>query len=355
VVRKGREVRRRDFLSGLGLATGWMLSGSGALVIPAHAARPFTWATTGGSWGQDCQQIFLDQGGFAKLTGLSVRHAAQLEAVTASKIMTAGGRSLYDVSGNAPAEFVMLHEAGLVLPYDTALMPNYADVYEEAKVGNYFAAMVFEVFGLTWNTKEISIEPASFETLANPVYKGRVGIPAYGWYGMYWLHGVNKALGGNEDNITPGIQFAAKVVRENKAIIVQNVDDGIRLMEQGEVIITPFWNGRTNEMQANGTPVKFAVVQGTVEISGGFIILKGTPYHKEANEFVNITLDPKLQVEFSTRLWYPPTSRKAVLPPSLRHIQLNEAELSKITPLDWKKVVAHRADCLRRWNEEVIG
>lgn len=353
-------MKRREMLARLGIGTAWMASGAAGLVVPgfttpASAERPFTWASTGGAWGEHLEQIFVESGGFTKLTGLSQQHSFQLESIAASKIMASRGAPPYDISDHGQAEVVMMEDAGFILPYDTALMPNYADVYDTAKLGNYYASTSFLLFGLVWNAKEISTRPASFHELLNPKYKGRVGIPAYGWYGMYWLHALNKALGGNEDNITPGMNFAAEMVRKNGAVIVQNADNGKRLMEQGDVIINPFWNGIAFQMQADGVPTRFDSVPGTLAIGTGFVILKGTPYDEAANRFINLTLDPKLQVEFSSWNMYPPTNRKAVLPPNLDHIKVTEADLRNTVTLDWKKVAAHRADYLKRWDEEVMG
>ena len=66
-------------------------------------------------------------------------------------------------------------------------------------------------------------------------------------------------------------------------------------------------------------------------------------------------LDPKLQVEFSSWNLYPPTNRKAVLPPELAHIKVTDEQLKNTVKLDWAKVVTHKAEYLKRWNEEVLG
>ena len=346
---------RREIMKLFGITSATIALIEAGKVSPANAARDFVWATTGGSWGEHQEEIFVKGGDFAKLANVTPTHAFQLETVTASKIVAANGNTPYDVSNHGEAEVVMLKEAGLILPYKTALMPNYADVYDTAKMGDYYASTSFLLFGLVWNSKEIAKEPTSFEELMKPEYSGRVGVPAFGWYGMYWLHGLNQALGGNEDNIAPGMKFAADLIKKNKAIIVENADHGKKLMGQGEIIINPFWNGISAQLQRDGVPTKFATVPGTLALGTGFLILKGTPYEDAANQFVNISLDPKLQVQFSTWNLYPPTNRKAVLPPELDDIKVTEAQLAKTAKLDWAKVVQHKAEYLKRWNEEVLG
>src|SRR5581483_3966528 len=59
------------------------------LVTPARAARDFTWASTGGSWGEHVEDIFVKEGGFAAATKLNPVHSFQLETVAASKVVAA--------------------------------------------------------------------------------------------------------------------------------------------------------------------------------------------------------------------------------------------------------------------------
>ncbi|HXG40914.1 MAG TPA: hypothetical protein VNJ28_08225, partial [Candidatus Limnocylindrales bacterium] len=57
---------------------------------------------------------------------------------------------------------------------------------------------------------------------------------------------------GNEDNITPGMQAIADLVKKNRAVIVENVDHGNKLFEREEIVMAPFWNGRTSRSRTRG-------------------------------------------------------------------------------------------------------
>jgi putative spermidine/putrescine transport system substrate-binding protein len=346
---------RRDLMKLFACSSAAIALTEAGLVKPASAARDFTWASTGGSWGEHVEDIFVKEGGFAAATKLNPVHSFQLETVAASKVVAANGSPPYDVSDHGEAEVIIMKEAGMLLPYKPSLMPNYADVYDTAKMDDYYVSTSFLLFGLVWNNKEIASAPTSFQELLKPAYKGRVGVPAFGWYGMYWFHGLNKALGGNEDNIDPGIKFSAELVKKNGAITVENADHGKKLFQQGEIVISPFWNGISNQLQSSGQPIRFASVPGTLALGTGFVILKGTAFEEAANTFVNLSLDPKLQVKFSSWNLYPPTNKKAVLPSEFDYIKVTEAQLGNTVKLDWSKVARHRAEYLKRWNEEVLG
>ena len=350
-----RDLTRRDVAKLFARTSASIALIEAGLITPAAAERDFTWAAAGGAWGEHVDSVFVKGGDFAATAKVTPSSSFQLESVATAKIIAANGSPPFDVSAHGEAEVQQMREAGLVLPYDVSLIPNYPDISDTAKLADVYASTSFLLFGLVWNSKEVSKKPTSFEVLLDPAYKGRIGVPAFGWYGMYWLHGVNKALGGNEDNIDAGVRFASRLMKEADAVTVENADHGRKLFSQGEIVLCPYWNGISSQLHRSGVPVEFESVPGTLAIGTGYVILKGTPYREAANQFVNTTLDPKLQVEFSKWNLYPPTNRKAELPADLAYIKITEAQLAKTVKLDWAKVANHKADYLKRWNQEVMG
>jgi spermidine/putrescine-binding protein len=320
----------------------------------AYAARKFTWATTGGAWGDNIGSAFIEAPKFPQKEGVELDHAIELESVIAAKIVSSGTDPVFDVADQAQAEVSQLWNAKAIQEYDLSAMPNIKGIYDTSRVGNYWASYSNLLFGLTWNTKETK-RPEKFEDLLRPEYKGRIGVPDYGWYGVYWLHGVNKALGGDEDNISPGIQFAAQLVKKQEGIIVQNAGHGMKLFQSGEVVMMPFFNGRTWQLLSSGSPAQFVVAKGTVAVGSGLVITAGSPYKKAANVLVNNTLDPELQILFAKWSKYPPTHKDAKLPADLEYIQAPASDLTQVVDLNWDKVANTRSAYLDRWNKEVLG
>jgi putative spermidine/putrescine transport system substrate-binding protein len=340
---------RRSFLNAGASATlAFALDG------PAHAEGQFVWAGTGGTWGDTINRVFIQEPGFANKAKLEIVHSSQLESVAASKILASCGAAPYDVSSGSQVDYTLLDGAGCLELYDSSIVSNLRDIYDEAKLGNYYAAWDLSLFGVTWNTKEAT-KPASFEDLWSSKYKGRVGVPAYGWYGMQWLHAINKLHGGDEDNIQPGIQAVSDLVHKNNALIVDNADHGTKVMNQGDVIIMPYLNGRTYRMMEAGTSCQFEHVKGLLAIGNGFSIMKGSKNPRAAQEFINNTLDPALQINFAKWAKYPPTNKKAVLPPELEFMKIPPGILEQSAKLDWNKVNKHRAEYLDLWNREVLS
>ena len=344
---------RRDTLRVFGAASIGIALAERGLIMPANAQTPFVWAATGGTWGETIGRVFVEGAGFAEQTGLDPVHSAQLESVATAKVLSQCGQAPYDVSSGAQADAMLLQYGGCLESYDSSIVTNLSDIYDEVRVDDYYAGFNVLLFGLTWNTEEAN-RPEGFKDLWKPEYRGRVGIPAYGWYGMPWLHAVNKLFGGDEDNIEPGMTAIAELVQDNDAIIVENADHGTKLMERGEVVIMPYWDGRTVRLQEAGVPAKFAFVDGTIVLGNGFSIMKGTAHPEAAQHFINNTLDPELQVQFSTWSKYPPSNRKAQLPEELEHIQIPEGAMERAAEIDWPKVNDYRAAYLAEWNKQVL-
>jgi putative spermidine/putrescine transport system substrate-binding protein len=346
------ELTRRNFLQTTSLTAISVLLAEHGLMRPAWAEAKFTVASTGGSWGDGVRESFIEGPGFSAREGLEVAYSQQLESVATSKIIAQCGNPPFSVSGHGEAEATLMADSGCLDGYDLSIVTNYKNLYPTAKLGSrngmdaFWGSFIMLVFSLTYNTKQAT-KPASFE--------GRIGIPAYGWYGMYWLHALNKTMGGDEDNISPAMELAAKLVRQHGAIIIENADHGMKAFTREEVVIGPFWNGRTFALQEQGVPVEMAYVPGTIQIGNGAVILKGSQFSDAAQRYVNDSLKGENQIGMTKRFRYPPSDSTYKLPPEMAHYALPSAAVDNVISLDWEKINAKRAEYLERWNKEVLG
>jgi putative spermidine/putrescine transport system substrate-binding protein len=354
------EFTRRNFLQTTSLTAISVLLAEHGLMRPAWAEENFTVASTGGSWGDGVRESFIEGTGFEARQGLEVSYSHQLESVATSKVLAQCGNPPFSVSGHGEAEATLMADGGCLNGYDLSIVTNYKNLYPAATLGSrngmdaFWGSMIMLVFSLTYNNKQAS-KPASFEDMFRDEYKGRIGIPAYGWYGMYWLHALNKTLGGDENNISPAMEVAAKLVRKHDAIIIENVDHGMKAFTREEIVIAPFWNGRTFALQEQGVPVEMAYVPGTIQIGNGAVILKGTQFLDAAQHYVNDSLKGENQVGMTKRFRYPPSDSTYKLPAEMAHYALPSTAADNVVSLDWEKINAKRAEYLERWNKEVLG
>jgi len=85
---------------------------------------------------------------------------------------------------------------------------------------------------------------------------------------------LNKTLGGNEDDIDPGIAFLVELMKKNQPLIVEKADAGLKAFAREEIVIMPYWNGRTHVLQSQGVPVEIEYVPGTMLVPPAFMALR---------------------------------------------------------------------------------
>ena len=348
---------RRELLRGAAAISAVELGG----LRPALAEDKFTVACTGGSWGEGIRASFITASKIEDRFKMPVQQAEQIESVASSKILSQPDNPPFSVSQHGDPEAILLADNGLLQAYDPSLVPNFKDIYPIATqpprdgMNAWYGSLVLTYWALTYNTKYVTDEPKSFQEMWSAKYKGRVGVPAYGWYGMLFLHEINRMLGGTESDASKGIAALSDLVRNNKAVILENADQTVQAFQREEVVIAPFFNGRTFGLQENGIPVKIAYVPCSVLLNAGYVILKATQFREMANAFVDATFTPEYQLLMAKRFRYPPSNRKAVLPAEMARYAVTEKDLENAIQLDWVQMNKARATNLDRWNKEVLG
>jgi spermidine/putrescine-binding protein len=198
--------------------------------------------------------------------------------------------------------------------------------------------------------------------LWDPAFKGKVAIPKWAWVGETWFHSINKVLGGTEDNIDIGIKKCRELFKDNKAIVMDSVEHGKNLFVSEEIWIAPYYTARTTEAQKAGATIEFVFPEeGGLNWYFNTGLIKGRP--KESKEmalkFINYTLDPKKQLEFSLLSGYPPTNVKAIdmIPADRPDILLTRAQMDNLGKIkvDHVKMIKNSDKHAERWNKEVLG
>jgi putative spermidine/putrescine transport system substrate-binding protein len=352
-----KKINRRDFLKYSAICGTGAAMGANLLSPPrARAAKEvFTIAMSGGSWGDGNRKVFVEQSGFAEKHNLEMQYSIQIEGVAVAKGLANCGKPIFDTNLCFNANSAKLYDAGCAVDLNRDWVPNWKDIRPAAHFGTYAFGYTFAINALTYNKEKVKPAPQSFEDLWNPKYKGKVGIPSYGWVGMYWLHAINKYFGGDEENVQPGIDALADLMKKQKPHVPDTVDLVKKLFHQGELWLMPFWDGRTRQLIDEGSPVGFAYIKDMMALCMTAPCLKGVKNPKLVHDFINTTLNPERQVALAKIFKYSGTNRKCKLPPELEHIRTPENELEKAAKLDWVKIIRGIETNMELWNKQVLG
>ncbi len=321
---------------------------------PASAAgKRLVCGTVGGAWLEGIKKFFVEDTGFNQKYDADVVWDVQTDAAMITKVMSSCGHPVEDVLQAEPDRAARVAAMHCLVDLDPRIVTNLPDIPQQYRSGAYFAATNRLLCGLVYNTKHVE-RPTSWDDLANPKYKGKVGVPALSWMGQELLYAVNKAHGGTDENIDPGIAFLAKVVRGNNAVIIQSAQMADDVLQRGEVWIEPTWLGRTLNLQKAGFPVDIYFPENFLYTDIGYIVPTG-PNAELAQHFVNITLDPIVQQKMFERFLYQPSNRKTVIRPQFAKALLPDYAKDRAVQIDWANVERNADRDLQRWNRDVLG
>ena len=347
---------RRDFLKFMAIAGSGVLMGGGVPLSGfASDKTKFVMAATGGSWGNTIKDIFIEKSGFQNKFNLDVSYEQNIDSVVVAKALANKKHPMFDVSSAATFMAAKMNAGGILEPeLDLDIVTNWKDIYPQAKIDKYFAGYITSNMVLVYNTDYVK-KPTSFKDLWNSKYKGHVGFSNYKHVGSSFLHCINKLYGGKEDNVMPGIEAFAELMKKQKAIPFDNTDHGMKLFQRKELWIAPFWDGRARQLQESGLPIDYAFVDYWMPLTMGFPVLKNSKVRKIAMEFVNYTLDPDLQAQFTMAMKFPPTNRKCKLPAKYEHWKVTDKQFELAADLDYNKLVLESDKNLELWNKHVLG
>jgi len=351
---------RRDLMKSASALTAAVSAVELGHVPSAQAEEKFTVASTGGSWQEGIRQAFVEAPGLEAKFKSPIAFSGQIESVAVSKILAQPDNPPYSVSSHGDPEAILLADKGCLRSFDDSVMANYNNLFDAARLPPraglqaWYGSIVMLVWGLTYNTNEAA-KPTSWQDMWNPKYRGKVGVPAYGWYGMMFLHQINRMLGGTEADVSKGLAALSDLVKKNDAVLLENADQTVTAFQREEIVIGPFFNGRTLGLQEKGIPVDIVYPSQSIVLGAGFVILKPTKFPEMANAMINATFTPEYQLIMSKRLRYPPANRTTVLPPDMAAMAINEKQLENTVRLDWVTINANRGENLERWNKQVLG
>ena len=277
--------------------------------------------------------------GFEKKHGVKLKTwRANSEKVLQRAVteMRAGRAEADVVETNGPQMEALYREKGL-----TALSsPHFKDLMPQAlRPHGQWVGTRINMFVQSYNTKLVKQDelPKSFADLANPRWKGRLGIEAEDedWFAM-----VVKELGEEK-----GLGIFRDIVRNNGLSVRKGHTLLAGLVASGEIplALTTYSHG-TEKMKHKGAPVEWFAIPPAIGRANGIGIMRNAPHPKAAALFVDFLLSPEGQAILQKGGYVPANLR---VPDRAQKLPLKFVDPAVILDEDakWKKL----------WAEVVLG
>ena len=228
-----------------------------------------------------------------------------------------GARYAVDVVETNGPELEMLQREGLA---QAVKSPHLADIIPAAKQphGEWVGTRL-NVYALAYNTKAVKKDelPKRYEDLADPRWKGRLGIESDD---SEWLAGLAAQFGEAQM-----VQLFKDIVQKNGISVRRGHTLLTQLVVSGEVpLALTVYNYKAEQFKNDGAPIDWFVIGKAVARPNGVAVMKRAPHPHAAVLWYDFELSEEAQRILAKRDFVP-TNRKVDTP-------LNKVPLLVVDP-----------------------
>jgi len=243
---------------------------------------------------------------------------------------------------------------GLWLKLEPSQIPNHSKLFGFAKISDYSVASNVGDYVIVYNADRIKQAPTSWNDLWDGAYKGKVVLYHFTNASSLSLTLLQaKARGGSVENIVPGLDRMADLVKGGNVIVMSSSTPEIRsLFELGEAWIGVLTGTNAENLRETRPNLKIARPK-----EGSFVYLttlqipKATKKRDLAMKFVNYALDPEVQAVFAKEGLYAPTVREVTIEKSVADRMVSVESLSGLFPSveEWRRIDKVRSKWIELW------
>jgi putative spermidine/putrescine transport system substrate-binding protein len=351
---------RRTLLKLMGVAPAGVLAPTFRMSALAQAKpEQITVMTWGGLWGDALQKGVGEL--FTQETGVRVvqdRGSSPVQRVTKLKVSL--DNQVFDLVQLHDGLFPLAESQGVLEKIDpnSPRLSNLSEIYPQFK-HDYWIAQIYSAIGIAYNSEQVKNAPRSFADLWRPEFRGRIVLPEVSHsIGTYIIPIGALAAGKSPKDEEAGFEMFKKMV-ELEPIFAKDTDTIMNAFATGEAVAGLLYKSQTMTVQRRNPAVQWVFPEeGAIAISWGTGIAKNTPNREFAERFLNLTLDPRGQIEMTKAFNYPGTNRKTLdlLPPDERkQIEFTDAQRERLIDLDHQFMSDQRTAWVDRWNRAVAG
>lgn len=295
---------------------------------------------------------------FEQETGAKVSITTAYSADAFAQLRAQKEAPQYDVIHFSGGQEIVGAAEGLLAPIDAAKVPNLGDLYDFAKANvakGEGPAYSIAAIGLLYNSDNAPKVPSNWKDLLDPAFSEHLVITDISnGYGMLGFLMLNRVLGGDLDNIQPGLDAVAKLLQAG-AIVVSKSPEIQQEFAQNDAWLAAYASDYAYSLRKAGLPATF--VQGAEGTPASFItvnLVANRPNQDLALKFIDMTISKSAQECFANALRYSPTNAKAELAPEVAaDTAYGEAGVKGLIRFDPGTIEAKRASWVEQWNKTI--
>lgn len=264
---------------------------------------------------------------FEKQTGCKVNTKIAGTSDEMVALMKTGQYDTVSASGDASLRLIA---SGSVAPVNTALVPNYADIFAglKNKPWNSVNGVPYGIpHGrganlLMWRTDKVKQAPDSWGAVfdANSPYKGKVTAydsPIYIADAALYLMSTRPELGIKDPYALDQKQFDASValLKQQRGVIGEYWSDytkAVQSFKSGDTVLGTTWQVITNYVEAAKAPVKAIVPkEGSTGWSDTWMVAAKAKHPNCAYQWMNYIVSPKANAQVAEWFGEAPANAKA--------------------------------------------
>lgn len=307
---------------------------------------PDSWANWGESWKEINDKYGLTH------TDVDMSSAEELAIFESEK-----SNPTKDIGDVGQSFGPMAVEKDLVQPYKTSYWDSIPD-WAKDEDGNWIVGYYGTICFMT-NTDTVKDPPKSWSDILDGTYKVNVGDVTKANMAQNAVLAASIAMGGDEKNIQPGIDFFAELASQGRLDLG---DATMARMEKGDVELILTWDylglGNRDLIKANGGTVNYDVcipTDGSVQSGYAEIINKYAPHPAAAALAREYILSDEGQINLA-KGYARPIRSDVVLPDDVKAILLPDSQYENASPINdfeaWGKTVSTLPEI---WQEQVLA
>ena len=278
--------------------------------------------------------------------GIDVPHDNKNSGQTLSQLIAEKNNPVADVAYFGVTFGILAKEAGVVAPFKPAKWNEIPAGLKDAD-GHWFTIHSGTV-GLFVNKDALGGAPVpkSWADLLKPAYKGMVGYldPTSAAVGYTAAIGINIALGGTLDNLTPAIEYFKKL-KDNKPIVPKQTSYARVISGEIPILLDYDFNAYRGKYKDKAN-VEFVIpAEGTIMAPYVMCLVKNSPHPDNAKKILDFTLSDKGQAIWANAFLRP--VRPSAMSSEAASKFLPASEYARAKFVDYKKM----ADIQKAFND----